>query len=344
MTTLLRARVLLEEARALGLDISDLVAAEVTERHRLVTLADWIATVGPTFTARTAATYRPYWRLAAAHHGSQALASLTVADLQLVVADAVTRAIAQRPDSTGRASHETCVAALRALFARAVAAGIVPANPAAALVKPRRTRSRRRALEDHEIADLIDAVRLTSRDPDLDLLLVRFHLETGARRDGALRLCRHDLDEPRSILWLREKGGSEREQPASPSLLRQLANHHAARAAGDGGAVFRTRDGAPITGRRYDTLFARARTALGWSGRTPVSAHVLRHTAITAVGRIGGYPVAQAFAGHVAPSITGRYLHASIAEVAHAVAVMTGEPHPLASPASSPDRARCLRR
>lgn len=79
-----------------------------------------------------------------------------------------------------------------------------------------------------------------------------------------------------------------------------------------------------------DRLFARARDVLGWDDRTPVSAHVLRHTAITRIGRIAGYPVAQAFAGHAPPSVTGRYLHATLADVATAVAALTGEAHPLA--------------
>lgn len=63
-----------------------------------------------------------------------------------------------------------------------------------------------------------------------------------------------------------------------------------------------------------------------WAARTPVSAHVLRHAAITAIGRIGGYPVALAFAGHTPATVTGRYLHATPAEVAAAVAAMTGDP------------------
>lgn len=71
-----------------------------------------------------------------------------------------------------------------------------------------------------------------------------------------------------------------------------------------------------------------------------MTVHVLRHTAVTAIGRIGGYPVAQAFAGHAAPTVTGRYLHASLAEVATAVAVMTGEGHPL----GEESRSRCRRR
>jgi integrase len=56
-------------------------------------------------------------------------------------------------------------------------------------------------------------VRTTSQDPDLNLLLVRFHLESGARRDGALALRVRDLDPRRGTMWLREKFGSEREQP-----------------------------------------------------------------------------------------------------------------------------------
>lgn len=345
MTALhLRARAVLDEASALGLEIGDLVSADASHRRRLVTVAEWVATVEPTFGARTAATYRPYWRLTIERLGGQPIAGVTVEDLQTVVNDAVALAITRRPDSTGRATQETCVAALRAMFARAVAAGVVTASPAAAVAKPRRLRSRRRALDDPEVAELIDAVRLTSRDPDLDLLLVRFHLETGARREGALHLRRRDLDDARSTVSLREKGGTEREQPVSPSLLRQLVRHHAARANGLDDAVFRTTTGRPISGRRYDTLFGRARAALAWYDRTPVSAHVLRHTAITAVGRLAGYPVAQAFAGHAPPSITGRYLHASPAEVAAAVAALTGEPHPLAPPLPTRPARTCRRR
>lgn len=134
-------------------------------------------------------------------------------------------------------------------------------------------------------------------------------------------------------MWLREKDDNQREQPVSPSLVSLLAGHVAIQATSDRDdeAVFRTSRGAPMSKRRYDTIFRRARTGLDWSQRTPVSAHVLRHTAITAVGRLAGYPVAQAFAGHTPPSVTGRYLHASLAEIAAAVAILTGEAHPLAN-------------
>lgn len=342
MNRQLRARIVLEEARALGIDLDDLVAA-ATGEHRPITVSEWIDEIAPTFSAATARTYRPYWRLLATMHGDRALAELNTLELASIVDAAGERAKAHRPDSTGRSSRESCVAALRALYRRAVDAGHATTNPAAALRKPRRSTSRRRALDDRELTDLADAIRATRRDPDLDLLLVRLHLETGARVQGALNLRVSDIDVSRSTVWLREKHDSVREQPASPSLVALLLAHVSERGGSgvEGGAVFLTRRGMPITDRFYDRLFARARSHLGWDPRTPVTAHVLRHTAITRVGRIAGYPVAQAFAGHAPPTVTGRYLHATLADVAGAVAVMTGEDHPLAAAVREDPRRRC---
>lgn len=338
------ARVLLEEARALGLDVTDLLAAAFGQ-SRLMTVAAWIDEIAPTFTPSTAATYRPCWRLAAGMVGDRYLAELTAADLADVVDVAAERARSHRPDSTGRRlprDLRRALRALRALCARAIDAGHLTANPAAALRKPLRTTSRRRALDDRELTELADAIRMTSVDPDLDLLLIRVHLETGARRQGALNLRRRDIDTHRATVWLREKNDTEREQPVSPSLIALLVAHAADRGgncAAD--AVFRNRRGEPITGRHYDRLFARARKCLRWDDRTPVSAHVLRHTAITRIGSIAGYAVAQAFAGHAPPTVTGRYLHATLADVATAVAALTGEGHPLADPNRDSLRRRC---
>jgi integrase/recombinase XerC len=340
----LRARIVLDEARALGLDLADLIAAD-NSSTALPTVSAYLAEIEPTFSAATAATYRPYWRLTTDQLGERRLAEITITDLTAVVEQAAARATRNRTGSTGRASRETCIAALRAVFGRAHAAGLVPASPAAMLRKPRRVRSRRRALDDRELADLIDAVRTTSNDPDLDLLVIRFHLESGARREGALNLRRRDLDPARATVWLREKGESEREQPISPALIGLLRRHAEGRGAlRPDDPVLRTSSGIPVTARRYDTLFARARSCLAWAERIPVSAHVLRHTAITAVGRLAGYPVAQAFAGHAPPSVTGRYLHASLAEVAAAVEMLTGQPHPLAAPSSDDLVSVCANR
>ncbi len=337
----LRAQILLAKAEALGVELADLIAAG--KPSSLPTLGAFIESIAPTFAGPTVATYSPHWRLAIARFGDQPIAAIDLGDLHLVMADAVARAKKSRPGSTGRSSAETCVAALRAVFRRAHDAGLSRSNPAAALPRPTRVRSRRRALSDTELEELIDAIRTTSTDPHLDLLLVRFHLETGARRGGAINLTVADLDYRRSTAWLHEKNDSEREQPVSPGTLQLIRAHTEQRGSeSDADAVFWTKSGQPLTSRRYDAIFARAQRLLPWAPRTQVSAHVLRHTAITAVGRLAGYPVAQAFAGHVPSGTTGRYLYASLEEIAEVVAMLTGEPHPLAPDLDHPPRSgRC---
>jgi hypothetical protein len=44
--------------------------------------------------------------------------------------------------------------------------------------------------------------------------------------------------------------------------------------------------------RHYDTVFRHVQEALPWSVRTPVTAHVFRHTTAAAVERLAGFAVA----------------------------------------------------
>ena len=179
MDRLVRARVLLAEAEALGVTIDDLVAASSSSSpsagggsFRAVatapTLAEYVDTVAPSFSANTAGTYRSYWRVAVARFGDRPIDSLDADDCEMVLADAVRRAQQRRPGSEGRSSRENCVAALRALFGRAERAGLLTKNPARELDKPRRRASRRRALDDTELAEALDAVRTTSQDGHRD--------------------------------------------------------------------------------------------------------------------------------------------------------------------------------
>ena len=62
-----------------------------------------------------------------------------------------------------------------------------------------------------------------------------------------------------------------------------------------------------------------------------MSIHWCRHHATSAIERIAGYGVARAFAGHAtSDEVTTTYIKAHVHEVARAVAIYTGEPHPLA--------------
>lgn len=134
-----------------------------------------------------------------------------------------------------------------------------------------------------------------------------------------------------------EKFDSEREQPVSRSLLQAVAELASARGSvGPDDPALMTRHrraGAlmPLTDRTYDGIFTHAQQQVAWAQRTPLTAHVLRHTAITAVERAAGFAAAQRFAGHTPSSVTGTYTKADVGEVAAAVALLTGEPHPLAA-------------
>jgi integrase/recombinase XerC len=335
MDRLLRARVMVAEAQALGLSLNDLVTAAASApatREDVPTVSEYLRRIEPTFSKGTQRTYRSYWRLAEKHFGDRRIDTITVDDCEHVVLAAAERAKKKRPGSDARSPRENTVAALRALFERARRAKYVLESPAADLNKPRRLTSRRRGLDERELAEAVDAVRMTSRDIELDLLLVEFHLKSGARQEGALNLVLDGIDDRRSTVWLREKYGKEREQPILPSLVPKLRLHARRRGATRGtDKVFRTRRGVPTSRRHYDTLFLHVQDALPWSVRTPVTAHVLRHTAASAIERISGsIAVAEKFLGHEPNSVTATYTEARLEEVAAAVAVMTGEPHPLA--------------
>src|ERR1035437_7746381 len=234
MDRLVRARVLLAEAAALGVTIEDLIAESSGASScpsTAPTVAEYVDTVTASFSKGTAATYKSYWRLLIDRLGERPIGSVGVDDCESVVVDAMERARRNRPGSDGRSARESCIGALRALFARTERTGLVARSPGTDLEKPRRLPNRRRALDDGELREVIDAVRTTSQDPDLDLLLIRFHLESEARREGALNLRLRDLDKRRSTTWLREKFGIEREQPVSPSLLQALETHSSGRGA-----------------------------------------------------------------------------------------------------------------
>lgn len=203
----LRARVVLGELAAMGLTVDDLAAVAGQGAGLPVagpTVADYVPVVAASYKPRSQRTYNSYWRLLVEQVGDVALGRVTVDDLLGVADEAVRRAKTRRRGSDGRASRESCVAAMRAVFARAHTAGLVASNPALQVAKPRRLPNRRRALSQAELAELWAAVATITNDPALDLLLLRFHLESGARRMGAINLRVRDLDHVRQTVWLRE--------------------------------------------------------------------------------------------------------------------------------------------
>lgn len=143
------------------------------------------------------------------------------------------------------------------------------------------------------------------------------------------------MDADQCLVFLREKGGTCRWQPVSPTLVRHLLAHHAERGAGGRDSpLLRYRDGRPLTHRRYDHLWARIGQHLRWVHTQQISTHWLGHTTLTWVERTYSHAVAQAYAGHTdngANGSTATYVRATLHEVAVALAGLTGE-----VPASTP--------
>jgi integrase len=144
---------------------------------------------------------------------------------------------------------------------------------------------------------------------------------------------------------LREKGGTMRWQPVSPTLMTHLTAHAEARGGlSSGQRLLRHATGGQISARRYDYLWQRLGEHLPWVATQQVSTHWIRHTILTWVERNFGFAVAQAYAGHEDHGRNARamttYIRAGLPEVATALSILTGERHPLAITAELPDDLR----
>lgn len=329
---------MLDALSAVGLSIEDLIAAGKGHDKPIVTIAEYLPQVEAAATDGKKKTYATYWRLLANQYGDKPLNEVKTSTLQALSLFAKTHAVQRSNSRNGTSAQESCVSALRCFFALAVADGIIEKSPAAELKKPTRQPSDRRHFSDEEVVTLYKVTSTGGDDPALDTLLLRFHLETGARRGGALALRRRDLNVARQCIRLREKNEKQRWQPVSKTLLDALIEHCDFRGAlAPDAQVFRHRPrqagtaGIPITRRRYNTLVGRWGKSITWVQELGVSIHWCRHHATSAIERIAGYGVARTFAGHSGgDEVTNTYIKADISEVARAVSIYTGEPHPLA--------------
>jgi integrase len=282
-------------------------------------------------------TYGTYWARMATAWADRRLDEVHASDIEAMKNTAATTARSRRTTRKGRHAGEHVVAAARAIYNRAIADGLIDQkdSPAHRVVKPRRLPNTRRALTAWELEQINTTARVSGNDAVLDALLLRIHTETACRRGGALGVHLEDLDPDRCLVKLREKGNTVRWQPITPALANCLVDHAAARdAIHSTDPLLRYRDGHSLTSRRYDHLWKRLGERLPWVAAQGISTHWLRHTTLTWVERHFGYGIARAYAGHTDTTgpATTTYIKASLQEVATALTVMTGQPHPLALP------------
>jgi integrase len=273
----------------------------------------WTPVVAPTFAdylpiVRAAAgkganrTYGTYWDRIHSAYGDRRLDQVDATDIETLMRETMANTVRRRNSRGGAYAGEHLIAAMRALYARAIADHLVHPryNPAAAVAKPGRPSNNRRALSNPELTAINRIATTTGDDPVLDTLLLRLHHETACRRQAAVLLQEDDLDEQWCLLRLREKNQAIRWQPISPTLTRALADHRTHRGTGYASPepLLRYRDRDPLTTRRYDTLWERVGEHLPWVAAQNISIHWIRHTTLTWVERNYGHGIARAYAGH----------------------------------------------
>jgi integrase/recombinase XerC len=321
----------------LGLSPADLTGTP-RARPAVPTFADYIPVVSALVSDGCRKAYGSYWNRVTEQWGTRQIDEPTPTEIRQLVQYVQANVVPRRNSRGGRSAAEHLIGALRCMYSHAEEDGLIDRadNPARKVEKPRRLPSTRRAVADKRMEEINRTAAATGDDPELDTLLLRLHTETACRRAGALALRPQDLDPDQCLVLLREKGGTVRWQPASPTLMAALIRHGEDRHAPRDRQLLRYRNGRPITYRRYDHLWERIGRHLPWVRTQQISTHWIRHTTLTWVERHFGYAVARAYAGHASggsdTGTTATYVTATIHEVAAALSALTGEQHPLATP------------
>ncbi len=179
----------LEAARLLlarmGISPSDLL--EAPTRTAVPTFSEYVPVVAGTVTAGTRQAYGSYWDRVVQVWGDRRLDEPAPSEIQRLAEQIKARVVARRNARGGRSAAEHLISALRCLYRRAVADGLLTEdqNPARKVAKPRRLPSTRRAVPEAGLVEINHVAAATGNDPELDTLLLRLHTETACRRGGA---------------------------------------------------------------------------------------------------------------------------------------------------------------
>ncbi|MGA0396612.1 MAG: tyrosine-type recombinase/integrase, partial [Ilumatobacteraceae bacterium] len=198
---------LVREARRGGVSEADLRDAfnRLNDPTHGRTVAEHAAIAMEAMSAGTRGTYKTYVLRFVGMFGERRVVDITFRDLEVFAAEMMKNRT-KRCNTNDDRLPENCVGALRNMFTLAVKHGIRSDNPAMDLKKPSRSpKYPRSALERHELVELVNVTRRDSNDPDLDVLIMRFMLETGCRREGVLNLTVNDIDVNRNKVRLDEK-------------------------------------------------------------------------------------------------------------------------------------------
>ena len=212
------ARLLISQ---LGLTPEDLMWIPVD----LPTFRDYVPHVIAASGTGATRTYSTYWTRITETFGDRRLDEVTPSEIEGLMRHLVENRHIRRNDRGGHSVAEHLLAAMRAIYNRAINDNLLPPqhNPAARVPKPRRRPTTRHALTTNEVTALADAVTTGGHDAVLDTLLFRLHLETACRRGGALALREDDIEPTTCLIQLRERIVSRPPRPRLGSTTTRSA-------------------------------------------------------------------------------------------------------------------------
>jgi site-specific recombinase XerD len=259
-------------------------------------------------------TYASGLRAFEARFGDHELADVSVLELRALRDEIerstgdhiVTRAVARGRElhsydarAFGQGAASNFVMAVRFLFRYAVDAGWVDASPATSLETPDRHPTLRRPLLPEELEEIWHVATTTGMDPELDEHLLTFLRHTAARRQGCINLRVGHVQPQRGRVILTEKYGHSRVLPFDARIGEALLDFATSRGSVHPvDPVFRYRSGAPLTRRRFNSLFDRIDRHTDFTEALDVSAHWIRHTTLADIAAASDIRVAETFAGH----------------------------------------------
>lgn len=291
-------------------------------------------------------TYDTHWKRLVEVHGAKSITELDQEMIETFARAAQKSAIATHKaanivrvakgltarEFTGGRSFNLALDSVSVIMAYAVSKKYIPENSTHKVARAKKAAGKRRALTFAQVEEVMQVALNGGNDPILDYLLLWTLLETAGRRGGLIRLQCGDIKEENGqhYLHLHEKGDSDRLQPITQTLydaLLSLAQSRGSTRPTD--PVFRYHPNsqghaAPLTMKRFETLWRRIRSELPWAEEKGVSSHWLRHTTITWIDRAFNPTVAQAFAGHAPATMTAEYSIPTDELLAQAHAALTG--------------------
>lgn len=238
---------------------------------------------------------------------------------------------------TGLSARRSFSTAVRSFFDAQVPEHL-DRSPAAKLPMPKKKETNRVAF-DYDAGELDLVVRTGVNavpDPELLQLLCDFYVETGARLNEAFALTMFKADLDDATVTIGQKNDEQQTVPISPTTLAAILDLAKRRGMTPADPwIFRNRRGQRAGKAQMERFWREVKDRLPFAAKMDAATHCFRKTTATMIERSFGVATSEAFLRHAYVPISVHYPRADIRDVAKALAVLTGEPHPLAKKAAT---------